>query len=635
LFIIMAPLENGPRGSAATAAAPGAAAVAISLNSTNDSPTTVAMAASLLQVPEASLYPVGHDSYTADDLYKEHRQHVNNNNNNVSNGNNNNNNNSNLTFNGMQRPTQLIAKWPTELTRLMSINMDDEWPDVMDRIVTHPDEIIVQGINGGLNALHVACLRYPPTHVVQALINARPDAARMQNFNGETPLHIASYGSTSCSEEVQRLLIDVAPEMAAVSEQNGDTALHFAARSGATLQLMERLLQAAPQCIAQRNARGMHPFWLLPRRFLEANDMDEILNENNNGGEYYNDDHPEYRDDWDALVLFLKYSYQYNIHGNSNINTRQRQEIVIDREHDNDRNHYRWVVHAAAATPSCPREVLAFLCRMYPEQALVFNENGYTPLLLAVRTTPAEMQLDEPSGDAWDENEDGFRQRVDAATGELHNRQHDVAEEEVALSEGDSDFIAQAIQGRRRPVVSSSSSSSSSYVHDSTSSPEAAASDDDENDHSQPPFESSEQHSKPTVVEILLEWSPKSACVADEHSQRLPLAHALLSGHSWKTIRSLIAVFPRAINTRDPSAAATGAKNGGVCSDGSGGLYMFQLAAMASPDLDSVYLIVRSLPQLVETGRQSCSTRRSPPKAELDAREKASSRPARKKPKLA
>jgi Ankyrin repeats (many copies) len=591
-----------PLGAAAAAASTPVASVNNIISSPDDaggSSTRMASSSRSL-VPEASLYPVGHDSYTAADLYQEHRH---------GNNNNNNSNNSNLTFNGKQRPTQFLAKWPTELTRLMSINMDDEWRDVMDRIISHPVEITVQGMNGGLNALHAACLRYPPTHVVQALLQARPAAATAQNFNGETPLHVASYGS-SASEEVQLVLLQTAPEVAAVAEQNGDTALHFAVRSGATLHFMERLLQAAPQCISHRNNRGMHPFWLLPRRFLEANDMEEILNAEHA--------EPEYRDDWDALVLFLKYSYQYNC----SINSRKRREIFIDRQEDS-REHYHWVVHAAAATPACPREVLAFLCRMYPEQALVYNDDGCTPLLLAVQATPEEMLLDEPTEDAWDVNEDGFREHVDAATGELHNREDAVAEEEVALSEGDADFITRAIQGRR--VATSSESNDNSNA----SSPEAASDENDDDDDAQ--VESEHHRDKPTAVDILLEWSPRSACIADEHSQRLPLAHALLSGQSWKTIRSLIAVFPRAINTRDPPTSGGGNDNGG----GSSGLHMFQLAAMASPDLDSIYLIVRSLPQLVGTTgrRRSCSSRQSPAKEDVDEQKNETS-PPRKKPKL-
>jgi hypothetical protein len=315
--------------------------------------------------------------------------------------------------------------------------------------------------------------------------------------------------------------------------------------------------------------------------------------------------------------------FYYNNNNNRNNNDKQQQrqrrqwqEIVINR-HDDNRDHYKWVVHAAAATPSCPREVLAFLCRMYPEQALVFNKDGYTPLLLAVQT----QEMDEPEALAWDENEDGFREPVDAAEGELHNRQDEVAEEDVALSEGDVDFIAQAIQGR--VVVSNSSSTSSSSNNDADASATASNIDHDDNDNSQ---ESSQEH-RPTAVDILLEWSPRSACIKDEYSQRLPLAHALLSGQSWRTVMSLIAAFPRDINTRDPLCAKNSGDNSGC------GLYMFQLAAMSSPDLDSVYMIVRSLPQLLmETRRRSCFARRH---SIYELKSTQESSKPRKKPKLA
>jgi hypothetical protein len=415
------------------------------------------------------------------------------------------------------RPKELIRKWPSLMMELMNQNDDDEWEPVMERIRTHPHEILIQGKNGGQNALHAACVRYPPTHVVQAMLQVEPEAALQQNFSGETPLHLASY---SASEEVQDMLVRAAPAAVAAADQYGDCPLHFAARSGATYPLMERMLQAAPQCVSMQNKRGVTPFWLLPRSYLEAESLEEI----------FEDDAEDYHDDWMLLALFLRYSY-----------FGAGQPAL--REENTGALSYNWMVHAAAATPSCPRETLKFLCHRFPEQALRYNEKGYTPLLLATQVP----EMDEPK--KWDENEDGFREHVEAA--------------DVTLADG----TAEALSTEATAVVQNVDIE---YLEQALQ--EGAT----------------EEVNEESIVSMLLEWSPRSVVYGDSEG-RLPLAHALLAGKSWKVVRQLIQACPRALVSRDSASR---------------GLYMFQLAAMKSPELDTVYTITRSLPELVAmTGR--------------------------------
>jgi ankyrin repeat protein len=409
------------------------------------------------------------------------------------------------------RRKELVRIWPSLMMELMNQNDDDEWEPVMERIRTHPHEILIQGKNGGQNALHAACVRYPPTHVVQAMLQVKPEAALQQNFSGETPLHLASY---SASEEVQDMLVRAAPAAVAAADQYGDCPLHFAARSGATYPLMERMLQAAPECVSMRNKRGVTPLWLLPRSYLEAESLEEI----------FEDDAEDYQDDWMLLALFLRYSYFGAMQ-------------PAPRQEETGRLSYDWMVHAAAATPSCPRETLKFLCHLFPEQALRYNEKGYTPLLLATQVP----EMDEP--EKWDENEDGFREHVEAADVTLADGTTEVlSTEATAVQNVDIEYLEQALQEG-----------------------------------------TTEEVNEESIVSMLLEWSPRSVVHVDSYG-RLPLAHALLAGKSWKVVRQLIQACPRALVSRDSA---------------SGGLFMFQLAAMKSPELDTVYTITRSLPELV------------------------------------
>jgi hypothetical protein len=415
------------------------------------------------------------------------------------------------------QPKELVRKWPSTLMKLMNENDDDEWEPVMERIRTHADEIVIQGINGGQNALHAACIRYPPTHVVAAILAAKPQAALYQNFSGETPLHLASY---SASEEVQALLVRAAPAAVSAQDKYGDCPLHFAARSGATYTLMEQLLSAAPTCVSLRNKRGVTPFWLLPRSYLEAENLEEIFDDD--------DDADDYRDDWELLLLLLRYAY-----------------FGADRPaptRDNGELSYDWIVHAAAATPACPRETLKFLCHLFPEQAVRYNEKGYTPLLLAIQA----LDMEEPEN--WDENEDGFRENVDAAEVTLADAAQEGLPVEATVSQHvDTEYLQRALQ------------------KDTTQ---------DENAES--------------VISILLEWNPLAIVYGDSKGT-MPLAHALLAGKSWQVVRRLIQACPRALESRDRS---------------SGGLFMFQLAAMMSPDIDTVFTIARSLPELIAMTRR-------------------------------
>lgn len=379
----------------------------------------------------------------------------------------------------------LVRKWPSELMKRLNENDDDEWLSVMERIRSHPEEIPQAGRNGGQTSLHAACVRYPPIHVIEAMLDSKPEVGAIQNFSGETPLHLAC---SSASEEVQELLIHRAPEAVSMVDQYGDCPLHLAARWGATYPLMELLLTTAPHCVSIKNIRGVTPIWLLPRKYLEVESFDEIFEEDD-----------EYVDDWNRLCLFLKHSYL--------MRGAMVPELPDPDDDDSDaippRDAFAWIVHAAAATPSCPREVLRFLCRIFPEQALVRDSLGLTPLLHACMVA----EMDEPEN--WNEDEDGFREHVAPSEGQLENEMDRVPEEERITEQGDGDFIHEMIQAE-------------------------VGGEEDE-----------------SAIGILLTWSPRSSLEAAPNG-RLPLAAALASGQSWSSIRRLIVACPRGIECVDP-----------------------------------------------------------------------------------
>lgn len=420
-------------------------------------------------------------------------------------------------------PKKFIRKWPSLLMQLISTSNDDEWALARDRINTNPEEILTQGKNGGMSSLHAACIRYPPLHIIEAMLEVKPEAAFLINHKGECPLHLASY---SASEDVQRALIEAAPESVSLVDIYGDSPLHHAARQGATYGLMERFVEASPKCISMTNARGVAPIWMLPRSFLEVEVHEDI----------FDYDAEDYIMDWNMMALFLKHSYKYHCGIDAPLVSPESQQEYTPQELV---EKYSWVVHAAAATPAFPTEVLRFLCRMYPDAALNRNTHGMTPLLLACQSE----EIKEPK--EWNETEDGFREHLEVSVGDVHNSDHEVSGSETRLNDiGDSAFIALATSK-----------------------------------------ESSMDDAPDCTLSVLLEWSPRSALVPDQ-SGRLPLNVAISSGRSWNVVRQLLAAYPRSLINQDRH-----------------GFSMFHHAAMFSPELTTVYSLLRSLPEAL-SGRQ-------------------------------
>lgn len=373
--------------------------------------------------------------------------------------------------------------WPCELHRLISLEQDDIWESVLDRLKSNPEDVSFQGPHFGQTSLHVACIRYPPLAVIQALLGCAPQTALLQNNNGETALHI----SCNCSShEVQLELIRAAPQAASLLDKYGESSLHIAARNGCTMEVMEELLKAAPSAVAVKNKQGITPFCLLSRGYVEAESLEDVEDD-------------DLIDDWEASLLFLRATAPCPTTP---------------------------LVHAAAMSPSCPRPLLMMLLKFYPEQTMMYDEAGKIPLHYAASTDV----IKEPA--VWNETEDGYR-----------DSQQELQTVNITLERADL----------------------REYVHLEELVTE------DPND---------------SVLLLVVNCNPQAARLADAEG-RLPLALALLSNKAWKEeLQHLVWAAPQALETRDPVTH----------------LYPFQLAALYCQDLDTIYHVVRSLPQNLAMG---------------------------------
>lgn len=418
---------------------------------------------------------------------------------------------------------EIRGRWPCVLHKLIDEARDDEWRQVVERVRNHPEEVIAKSSPGGLNALHEACVRYPPLQVIEELLKVAPqEAIQLKNRDGETPLHTASYSS---SEEVQEALFRALPESLTIQDRNYlDTPLHLAARAGATYRLMETFVRFNPKSLSIRNRRGATPFWCLRRTYLEAGSMEEIMDEEGT----------DYRLDWDLMVLFLRVDYEstWDTTATKVTASANRGEIEAlpsnlpeetDDTHARNPQQIQYLLHAATATPPCPRDVLRFLCRHFGEQALQYDRQGMTPLVIASK---ADVML-EPS---FDESAEGF-------------------DDEPTNDDDDGSVLLN--------------------LEDLALQSEAG--------------ETGEEGEPESVLNIILDCNPKAASYGDGEG-RLPLAHAISTGKCWNAgVKQLIDACPRALECRDMSTR----------------LHMFQLAAIHSPELDTVYSMVRSLPELL------------------------------------
>eukprot|EP00957_Ditylum_brightwellii_P007296 554276-Ditylum_brightwellii.AAC.1 len=133
------------------------------------------------------------------------------------------------------------------------------------------------------------------------------------------------------------LLLQKRPEVVGRVDKYGDSPLHLASASGASKELLRKMVESNPSVIMLPNKRGIAPFFLLSRGYEEARCLEDIMP----GGEY--------ADEWERAIMFLK-AAQFG---------------AVDVPNGKE---FR-VLHAAAGT-KCPRALLQVAARLFSEQAL-------------------------------------------------------------------------------------------------------------------------------------------------------------------------------------------------------------------------------------------------------------------------
>lgn len=502
--------------------------------------------------------------------------------------------------------------WPTTLHKLVSEESSDAWTAVLSRVATHPHEVGVQGAGYGQTVLHVACYRYPPASAVGAFLEACPDAAVLQNSDGETALHLAMDGA---SEEVQLLLLRARPGAVAAKDRYGDTPLHLACSSnGVSTDLLRVMVEAAPEAASQLNGRGETPLHLLSKTCESAAagaDGDDDRDEE------------ERADDWARAELLLRAAYRGAGGGGGGIAGAAAAAVPpaaaasldsaalasmkgaasdaastwVARQHQQQRERGQAppsiqvqprreeevpVLHAAAGC-RCPRTLLRTAARMFPEQALVRDALGRTPLAVAalaeVWSEPRTDDDDEVAAGSGDndaednDDEGGANGNAGNGGGAASNREGARARARRAASfvlPPGQPLAPSDLHPDNLPLRGRLDLDAIIHLH---------SSDEEREDDDGPPLapgisrpsRSSKRpgktgagsggalnaqgrqrrRRKPCVIDLLVHLDPRAASVPDLDG-RLPLHLAVEAGKAWDDgLRSLIWAAPRALETRD------------------------------------------------------------------------------------
>uniref|UniRef100_A0A7S2UJ49 AAA+ ATPase domain-containing protein n=1 Tax=Attheya septentrionalis TaxID=420275 RepID=A0A7S2UJ49_9STRA len=112
------------------------------------------------------------------------------------------------------------------------------------------EESMIKNDRGNL-PLHSAASFRAPVEVIEALLDAYPEAASATNNYGNLALHFTAWKKGPLDSE--KLLLQLYPEGAAQKNNHGNLPLHYAAHYNAPLEVVEALYNAFPDGALQKN----------------------------------------------------------------------------------------------------------------------------------------------------------------------------------------------------------------------------------------------------------------------------------------------------------------------------------------------------------------------------------------------
>ena len=153
-----------------------------------------------------------------------------------------------------------------------------------------PDSIRLQDTNGDL-PIHIACGKHAHIPLLEFLLEQDPDSIRSQNESGSLPLHMV-FHNMSPPLDMLRFLVQRYPDSVRSRDTNGDLPIHIACGELAHIPLLEFLLEQDPDSIRSQNESGSLPLHMAFHnmsppldmlRFLVQRDPDSVRSRDGNG----------------------------------------------------------------------------------------------------------------------------------------------------------------------------------------------------------------------------------------------------------------------------------------------------------------------------------------------------------------
>ncbi|KAG7359239.1 ankyrin repeat domain protein [Nitzschia inconspicua] len=262
---------------------------------------------------------------------------------------------------------------------VLDLAVQQEWTLAVHRARHFPYEITLRRDFDGANALHVACDSNAPLHFFRQLFqihqrNVQKALSSVDDIRGATPLLVAC--GNQISWQTIDFLLEVTPKGAIQTcDKDGWSALHFLACWPVSSWRTSHNNQQADDAAIPSST---NPFVPLARKLMQM-DGDMATRPNNVG--------------YCPLRLFvsthqfeLQYSYHFASQSSTNESFNQelwRVVLTLIGVHESDDDPF--IIHKCLDIPHCPVLVTMLACRLHPKLLLQVDDEGNTPLHVAVR----------------------------------------------------------------------------------------------------------------------------------------------------------------------------------------------------------------------------------------------------------
>jgi ankyrin repeat protein len=167
---------------------------------------------------------------------------------------------------------------PVSTGQLIELIRRRDWEGARHRAFTHPWDAQYRTCSeSNSTPLHLVCLYRAPCDVVQAVLDAHPEAIMATDREGWTPLHVAFlYGA---NEQTSLLLIRRGgATVASMQSRLVGSPLHVACRHGVSTRVLRELIKTNPSMVRIANESGTKPATLLWNEYAKNPANENVLN---------------------------------------------------------------------------------------------------------------------------------------------------------------------------------------------------------------------------------------------------------------------------------------------------------------------------------------------------------------------